>query len=302
MDHQCWKPFLNLYHHYKPLFNIPPHSYSKFIVASLLLLWWPPLLYFHPFQSSHYENQIITSSNLITHIDPIQLPTSDNDHLPTFDDHLPKSDENSPTSIDTSHQIHLSNDDDRSHHMPIPNDGHDDDDDDHHHNEHKSPASNGDNTTNVSSTSHLHEDDDDESWCRGKYVYMYSRLPTKFNEDMISKCREMTPDWIDVCSITSNQGLGPILKPEGNENTTNDDDNAIGLDVIFHNRMKRYRCLTTDSAKAKVVYVPFYAGVDSNINLFNPNATQRDRLARELARWLPEQAEWKRGEGWITSW
>ncbi|MCO5561175.1 hypothetical protein L7F22_014796 [Adiantum nelumboides] len=139
--------------------------------------------------------------------------------------------------------------------------------------------------------------------CDGKYVYMHS-LPPMFNQDMISDCTHHSPIWVDICKITSNGGLGPILEDKEGVLTQLSHDTfswynteQFILDVIFHNRMKKYQCLTNDSSKADLIYVPFYAGLDLTRYLWRVNASVRDYLPNALAEWLLKQPEWKAMEG-----
>ncbi|MCO5603512.1 hypothetical protein L7F22_057663 [Adiantum nelumboides] len=139
--------------------------------------------------------------------------------------------------------------------------------------------------------------------CDGKYVYIHS-LPPMFNQDMISDCIHQSPIWVDICKIASNGGLGPILEDKEGVLTQPSHDTfswynteQFILDVIFHNRMKKYQCLTNDSSKADLIYVPFYAGLDLTRYLWRVNASVRDYLPNALAKWLSKQPEWKAMEG-----
>ncbi|XVF37857.1 hypothetical protein REPUB_Repub20aG0047200 [Reevesia pubescens] len=61
-----------------------------------------------------------------------------------------------------------------------------------------------------------------------------------------------------------NSGLGP--KVENPQGVLSDrswfETNQFLLEVIFHHRMKQYKCLTNDSSLASAIFVPFYAGLD----------------------------------------
>ncbi|KAI4383852.1 hypothetical protein MLD38_009648 [Melastoma candidum] len=130
--------------------------------------------------------------------------------------------------------------------------------------------------------------------CAGRYIYM-PRLPRRFNEDLIRNCRSLSP-WTDMCAVLSNAGLGPrienpenILPQEGWFAT-----DQFSLEVIFHNRMKQYDCLTENSSLASAVFVPYYAGIDVAQYLwFNSSARVRDAGMRDLTRWLRMKPEWK---------
>jgi len=62
------------------------------------------------------------------------------------------------------------------------------------------------------------------------------------------------------------------------------------LEVIFHERMKKYECLTNNSSFANAIYVPFYAGlgVGRYLNL----GLQHNSLGSDLVKWLEQQPEW----------
>ncbi|XP_008784724.2 xyloglucan galactosyltransferase KATAMARI1 homolog [Phoenix dactylifera] len=97
-----------------------------------------------------------------------------------------------------------------------------------------------------------------------------------------------------MCLFTSNAGLGP---PLGNSEGIFFDagwyaTNQFALEVIFHNRMKRYECLTTNSSRASAIFVPFYAGLDVARYLWSYNTSVRDSLSLDLVRWLKSQPEW----------
>ena len=62
--------------------------------------------------------------------------------------------------------------------------------------------------------------------------------------------------------------------------------------MIFHNRMRRYECLTDDPAAATAVYVPYYAGVELNRYTCDTNASVRDGPSGEFIRWLSSRPQW----------
>ncbi|XP_008784723.3 xyloglucan galactosyltransferase KATAMARI1 homolog [Phoenix dactylifera] len=97
-----------------------------------------------------------------------------------------------------------------------------------------------------------------------------------------------------MCLALSNTGLGPplddsdgISSEAGWHNT-----NQFALEVIFHNRMKQYECLTTDSSRASAIYVPFYAGLEVYRHLWNRSLSLRDSVSLDLVRWLRSRPEW----------
>ena len=93
-----------------------------------------------------------------------------------------------------------------------------------------------------------------------------------------------------------NMGLGPqIATSEGVlTNNTWYATNQFLLEVIFHNRMTKYPCLTNDSSLASAIFVPFYAGLDVSRFLWLSNLTDRDSSARDLLQWLADRPEWNK--------
>ncbi|KAH7297069.1 hypothetical protein KP509_26G051700 [Ceratopteris richardii] len=128
--------------------------------------------------------------------------------------------------------------------------------------------------------------------CAGKYVYMHD-LPPEFNQDLLDNCKNLSP-WTNMCKYTVNAGLGPVLEdPEGTLPKTGwFSTNQFAVDVIFHNRMKQYECLTNDSGIAAALYVPFYAGLEIARNLWGANVSVRDSASLRLAKWLRGRREW----------
>lgn len=130
--------------------------------------------------------------------------------------------------------------------------------------------------------------------CSGKYIYVH-HLPSRFNSDMLKDCRKLTK-WSDMCPSLMNSGLGPNVKnPRG---VLSDrswfETNQFMLEVIFHQRMKQYKCLTDNSSLASAVFVPFYAGLDVGRYLWGYDTSVRDSCAYDVASWLRDQVEWKR--------
>ncbi|KAL5076012.1 hypothetical protein RYX36_014996 [Vicia faba] len=102
----------------------------------------------------------------------------------------------------------------------------------------------------------------------------------------------------NMCPYMTNMGLGPEIT---NENFSDGvlantwyATNQFLLEVIFHNRIKSYECLTNDSGLASAVYVPSYIGLDISRFLWVANLTVRDSSGFELLRSLVEKPEWKR--------
>ncbi|MCO5603508.1 hypothetical protein L7F22_057659 [Adiantum nelumboides] len=139
--------------------------------------------------------------------------------------------------------------------------------------------------------------------CDGKYVYM-QLLPPMFNQDIISDCERNSRKWINVCSAAANGGLGLVLEdgegvltqPQIGLYSWYNTEQFI-LDVLFHTRMKKYRCLASDVSQADLIYVPFYAGQDLTRYLWDAGVSERDYLPNALADWLTKQPEWQAMEG-----
>ncbi|KAH9622708.1 hypothetical protein KSS87_003297 [Heliosperma pusillum] len=61
--------------------------------------------------------------------------------------------------------------------------------------------------------------------------------------------------------------------------------------------MKQYKCLTNDSSKANVIFVPYYSGLDVSRHLWNSNATLRDETSVNLVKYISQKPEWERFGG-----
>lgn len=128
--------------------------------------------------------------------------------------------------------------------------------------------------------------------CSGRYVYIHN-LPRRFNVDMLKNCKSLSL-WTDMCLYLSNMGLGPRLTNSERvfSNTGWFGTNQFALEVIFHNRMKQYECLTNDSSMASAIFVPFYAGLDVARYLWYDKEL-KDTASTQLSKWLSQQPEWK---------
>ncbi|MBA0749428.1 hypothetical protein Gogos_003353, partial [Gossypium gossypioides] len=69
--------------------------------------------------------------------------------------------------------------------------------------------------------------------------------------------------------------------------------NQFMLEVIFHNRMKKYKCLTNGSIVASAIFVPYYAGLDLRHYLWGFNTSMRDSSGFNLINWLKQKPQWK---------
>lgn len=133
--------------------------------------------------------------------------------------------------------------------------------------------------------------------CEGRYIYVYE-LDPYFNEDMVKRCNKLSL-WTNWCPSVRNAGLGPPMA--NTDGVFSDSDwyttNQFMLEQIFHNRMRRYKCLTKDSNLAAAVFVPFYAGFEITTKLWRANITERDAAPNRLLYWLSQQPEWKKFGG-----
>ncbi|GFZ18023.1 exostosin family protein [Actinidia rufa] len=131
-----------------------------------------------------------------------------------------------------------------------------------------------------------------KSSCSGRYIYVQD-IPKKFNDDLIENCQSLN-NWSNMCDYLVDMGLGQRMPSDKVfSNTGWFVTNQFSLEVIFHNRMKQYECLTNNSSKASVVFVPYYTGLDVARYLWGSKASKRDSGSIELFKWLREQPEWK---------
>jgi hypothetical protein len=130
--------------------------------------------------------------------------------------------------------------------------------------------------------------------CVGRYIYIHN-LPSRFNGDLVRHCQSLN-EWSNMCPYLSNFGFGPRLKNSERtlSNTGWYDTNQFMLEIIFHHKMKQYKCLTNDSSLASAIFVPYYSGLDVARYLWNADKKMKDYYSRHLVRWLRESPEWKR--------
>lgn len=138
--------------------------------------------------------------------------------------------------------------------------------------------------------------------CSSRYIYIHD-IPTRFNSEILTDCRNLLESAdSDMCRAVLNMGLGPhVTRSRGDGAFLESNSWFVThphlLEVIFHNRMKQYKCLTNDSSLASAIYVPFYAGLDLGRYLWGFNASTRDSGAIDLFKWLLEEPEWERMKG-----
>lgn len=147
---------------------------------------------------------------------------------------------------------------------------------------------------------------DEDRRCKGKYVYIY-KLPREFNEDLVDKCGRLTENWVPLCGNLNNNGFGPNVP----RTLWNDKDVSMvlrpphawfrteqfSLELLFHERLKEYPCLTQDPKLATALYIPYYAALDAAFTLFSPQLHIRDRLVQRLLGWLSGNPTWTKFKG-----
>ncbi|XP_074297056.1 putative xyloglucan galactosyltransferase GT12 [Silene latifolia] len=138
--------------------------------------------------------------------------------------------------------------------------------------------------------------------CSGRYIYMYD-LPAKFNKDIVKNCRAIA-EWFDYCPYVENEGFGPHFNDtsDNSETVTTKESwfetNQFMLSMIFHHRMKKYKCLTRNSTLATAIYAPFYPGLEVRRYLDKTNLSLRDEGGVAFASWIRRRPEWRRFNGW----
>ncbi|KAK4792076.1 hypothetical protein SAY86_022511 [Trapa natans] len=142
----------------------------------------------------------------------------------------------------------------------------------------------------------------DTAECSSGRVYVYE-LPKFFNREIIEQCDNLNP-WGSRCDALANDGFGPPatgldgLVPREVAPAWFWTDQFV-LEIIFHNRMLKHRCRTTDPEKARGFYIPFYAGLEVGKYLWtNSTDADRDRHCGMVLRWVQEQEYFKRSYGW----
>ncbi|XP_057768910.1 xyloglucan galactosyltransferase XLT2-like [Salvia miltiorrhiza] len=135
--------------------------------------------------------------------------------------------------------------------------------------------------------------------CKYGTVYVYD-LPAKFNQDLLDHCDDLDP-WHSRCKAVSNNGLGPraasAAVPENLAPAWYWTDMFAG-EVLYHSRMLRHECRTTEPESATAFYIPFYAGLAVGKYLFtNYTARERDAPCTEMLRWVSDQPPWRRSGG-----
>ncbi|WZZ39671.1 hypothetical protein YC2023_035930 [Brassica napus] len=152
--------------------------------------------------------------------------------------------------------------------------------------------------TTITSDSDHHQRDRHDS-CLGRYIYIHN-LPSRFNTDILQDCESITrpKDKISICKYLDNFGFGPRIGDDGVSIDSKYSPswyatNQFMLEVIFHEKMKMYECLTRNSSLASAFYIPYYAGLDFRRNLRRRSVAERDAAGKEMFEWLKKQPQWK---------
>ncbi|XP_024531286.1 probable xyloglucan galactosyltransferase GT11 [Selaginella moellendorffii] len=162
--------------------------------------------------------------------------------------------------------------------------------------------------------------------CQGKRVYIHP-LPPQFNRQILERAccgSSQTPiTW--MCDRLGNHGLGlparVITPPTSNDSGALDSlqfpgetatlvsscrllpasswyrTGQFALEIMIHERFRRYQCLTDDPHLANLFYIPYYAGLDVSQYLFTKQVQMRDKLGQRLLGYLQGNRHWNRKRG-----
>jgi hypothetical protein len=131
--------------------------------------------------------------------------------------------------------------------------------------------------------------------CRGQRIFMY-QLPTEFNADILKRCKFGLAPWLNLCPRAANYGFGPPYNSSLGDGWF--DTDTYMLEIIFHERMKQYRCLTPDPDMADAMFVPYYAGLDALRYLYpQPDRMPESSHGVGIMSWLRKRDEWNRSGG-----
>eukprot|EP00249_Psilotum_nudum_P028379 c3736_g1_i1 orf=387-1685(+) len=137
--------------------------------------------------------------------------------------------------------------------------------------------------------------------CDGRRVYMYD-LPSEFNSGLLEKCKFGMAKWLNFCAHNANAGMGQALEKVNNSHTLGQGwyiTDPYMIEVIFHNRMRRYSCLTKNPKLADAFFLPYYTGIDALKYLYNANGINKSRHGANLISWLEKNAndQWQKHGG-----
>ncbi|KAK4751254.1 hypothetical protein SAY87_004736 [Trapa incisa] len=150
-------------------------------------------------------------------------------------------------------------------------------------------------TETIALTRRLSTVTDPVATCDGRAsVYVYE-LPSKFNSDLINDCHHLNV-YTDMCPHVAHRGLGQHVDPVFGPGHWHATHQFIG-EMIFHARLERHPCRTSDPAEASIFYVPFYGGLYASSKFREKDLRERDKLAVELAEYLQGLPWWQRHGG-----
>ncbi|KAI3794111.1 hypothetical protein L1987_36738 [Smallanthus sonchifolius] len=137
--------------------------------------------------------------------------------------------------------------------------------------------------------------------CHDGKVYVYE-LPPIFNSDLVGTCEDLDP-WHWQCGVATNGGYGMTatelagIVPESLAPAWHR-TNQFSSEIIFHNRIMKHKCRTTEPESATVFYIPFYAGLAVGKYLFSDSTTEeRDFHGVKLIEWVQAQPYWRKSNG-----
>ncbi|KDP22372.1 hypothetical protein JCGZ_26203 [Jatropha curcas] len=143
---------------------------------------------------------------------------------------------------------------------------------------------------------------DDIDECGLGRVFVYD-LPSAFNTELIRSCDGLNP-WSSRCDALENDGFGQRatglsgIVPESLAPAWYWTDQFV-LEIIFHNRILKHKCRTTEPKNATAFYIPFYAGLAVGKFLwFNYTAKDRDRHCDKMLKWVQDQPYYNKSNGW----
>ncbi|KAL9255158.1 Xyloglucan galactosyltransferase XLT2-like protein [Drosera capensis] len=137
-------------------------------------------------------------------------------------------------------------------------------------------------------------------------IFVYD-LPSAFNLDIANDCHNLNP-WNSRCHSLSNHGFGPsanaalsrVLPAELSRLWYWTDQ--FSSELIFHRRILRHRCRTSNPGSATAFYIPFYAGLAVGRYLWadhQGSVADRDRDCDELLQWIRGHGDqFNRSRGW----
>ncbi|KAF8041366.1 hypothetical protein BT93_A0085 [Corymbia citriodora subsp. variegata] len=134
--------------------------------------------------------------------------------------------------------------------------------------------------------------------CRSRAAVYVHPLPTKFNSDLLLRCRSLNI-YTDMCPHVSNRGLGrPIPSVAGiGDGGSWFATHQFIAEMIFHARLENHPCRVLDPTRASLFYVPFYAGLYASSMFRERSLPARDALAVDLAEHVQSLPSWQRRGG-----